>query len=245
MSAFEQTALVLTDVQRERGQAGFVAVFEHLVEHYGLVPDLKDRVARLEFGPSNEWIATSSVDDEEKSLADLIAEHRWLRIDGVIPIDRKMHTFELSFYPASDAGDRAGLLLSLDATAYRAVYGGQPTYYGLYNAEARSGLIALCLGVTHAYGADGFLYDFDPGELVRLTEEGLSQRLLKPVVDPPGKGPGLIAGIRKSIVARQDLEAVWGASHINETTTGYLFLALLFPDDKPSASALKKLGSED
>ena len=234
MSGYEQTALILSEMPYEQGIAGFVEVFEHLVEYYRLTPELAGNVARLEFGPSHEWVRTLSVDDGDRSLAELLKKYRWLRINGRIPIDRKPHGFELYYYPVSVSGDRVGLLLRLEATAYRAVYGGLPPYHGLFNSEARGGLIALCLGVSDAYRADGFVFDFDPGELVHLSVEGLTQMLLHPVLETPGKGPGLISGIRKDLVSRPDLESMWRPENIVETTTGYLFLALMRPEEPPS-----------
>jgi len=245
MAGYEQTALVLPEMRREQAETGLAAVVDLLVEHYRISPDLKDCVAHLEFDSSNEWTRTLPIDHGGKSIEELIADYRWVRISGDIPINRKMHGFEMYFYPVSTTGDRVGLLLRLEASAYLAVYGERPSYYGLFDEEARDGLISLCLGVTDAYGGDGFVYDYDSGKLTRLTVEDLTQRLLHPILDTVGKRPGLITGIRKSMIAKSDLELIWGPENIKETTTGYVCLALMRPDKQPSAWAVGKLGSED
>lgn len=235
MSGYQQTALILSGMSRQAGESGFVSVFEHLVEYHNLDPDLENGVGRLEFECSSlEWAGTERVEVREQSLRQLIRQEQWLRIRADIRIARKLHGAEIYSYPISNEGGRTGLMLRLESSAYLAVYGDRLPHFGLYDEEARDGLIALCLGVTLAAGSDGFLYDFDPGKPTRLTVEELQKRLLHPVFekqDPEHGHPGLIAGIKTSITPKRDLDLVWRPENIHETTTGYAYLALLWPPE--------------
>jgi len=236
MSGYEQTVLVLPEMPRKRGEAGVTAVWDLLVEHYELDSSLEGCVGRLEFDSTGEWTATSPVDDRRKQLYELIAEHRWIRISGDIQIAGKKNGFEIYFYPAS-VSDQAGFLLRLESSAYQAVYVGQPPYDHMFSDDARDGLISLCLSVADAYGGEGFIFEFDSGTLIRLNLDDLRQRLLRPVLDNPKKRPGLVTGIRNSIIGKSALDSVWSPSNVIESTTGYLYIALMRPENSSSQSA--------
>jgi hypothetical protein len=225
MSAYTPLALSFTPFAGKKEQVG-VAAFDYLVAAHELNPDLAGALSRLVFRPDyTNWVDTEPLEPKSKTLAELLAQHPALRIDGELRIGAELYQSKLFCYDLSPSDKRACLEVHIDSYAYQAVYDFTPEDDDAHDEVAHAGLLGLCSGLADAVKPDAFMLRFDDYKLGPLDPNDVLARLRKPELTPRGRRPGLVTGVRAALLPRAEVEKVWGkGAHIIEDVGGYVIL---------------------
>jgi hypothetical protein len=156
-----------------------------------------------------------------------------------ISIGQAFYPIKIQLAPVAAAGlaDNKAVCasLKLGSGPYEAIFGFRPRDEGLFDEQAKLGLLQLSLGATTQLKSHAFMLTFEEADFVCWPLPQVMHRLLHPDMTLRGSRPGLLSGISGKVVDLEVLVALWGPERMYEARDGFLVLDDLVPDfsDEP------------
>lgn len=189
--------------------------------------DVETAASRLVFDAhTSEWTETVAIDGKNKTIEALATEYHWLRVDVDLRIGDTSHDVEIYFFPISPKDKKISLMISLGSRPYEMLYDPKsPDEDDDVNENIKRSLVQLCCSLAARLDATGFMLGFDDGQLHPLLVEDLIERLQRPELTLHGRKPGLLTGLKTTVISLSELEKVWGTGEeLYENIAGYVIL---------------------
>ena len=241
MSSSSTIAIILARTPQDR----FVPILEQslssLIQDYGFDFRGTGGVCRSAFeaetyeGQDEATENFESVSDIDKTAIKLLIDkYQWFEIIGSIraPEDSKLYSISLMLYPSFDKDRPASIVFSLPSSLFRDVYGDGD----VFNQEAAELLrrFAVRLGANEQVEGFHMLYLRSLEHIKTFDGATLRRYLLEPapirdVLKGIGIPPGLITGIKSSIMPLDEIPEMWKEGHLFETVSGFSVIDGLVP----------------
>lgn len=222
MSGYQLTQIILATLPRPASVA-LAAVRAYLQHRHGLNESGKRRhLVSLDL-ESRKYEFSGSIDSTGEAIDDALELGYGAFLVQDVRIGKYRYPIGLFIIPVGD--DECSFIWKLDSDPIDAVFAYDRSLEK-FDPEAKRGVLELCLGLTDAAGAKGFLLAPDDDRLVTLSAPEIAQELR---VDNLSWS---IGGVDSSLLSVRELQKSEGTrdpKYIFSTATGLTVYDLLLP----------------
>jgi hypothetical protein len=197
MSGYQYTELILATL--ERPTAPLLEAIRGHLEHQHDAKESACYVIQDPAGPEGPDEPWERLEPTNDRIAEAIEIGYGVRLDLEIRVGRFTHLAMLCVAPVGEK--QVSFTLKLASSVIDAVYAYDRSMED-FDDEAKRGLVALCLGLTTAAGAQGFLLQRDQKRLSPITAQEIAAELRVRVRD------WQIGGVSQSILSFHELQRI-------------------------------------
>lgn len=221
MSGYQSTELILATL--ERPVAPRLEAIRGYLEHEHAAQEQSCFVIEDPYGPEGPSECWERVEPTGERIAEAIEIGYGVRLDMDIRVARFTHPAMLCVVPVGER--EVSFTLKLASSVIDAIYAYDRSMED-FDEEAKRGLVALCLGLTTAAGAPGFLLQRDELRLSPITAQEIVAELRVRVRD------WQIGGLTQSLLPLHELRRHEGSKsnkYIYASVSGLTVYDLVHP----------------